>query len=593
MDYTWLDKLPRIEKGKIPEPVKYWALYAKSFYENFLGLIDNPRRLRKATVRKLEQLDDPEAKDALLFFFRIRRDELDGIQLWESLKSKYTKLLNESPDMIEADNLSKVRPGKNTLGLTEFQFPFGYFDGKMRVGKLMGIHPDIYNFYQDMQGFTGRMSMDYAGRVWISDKIISFWDYPPTKEKLLEIIKDIEEEFREKFKKPLYINPKDWYIEIIDKKLPRKPLHSFQFKDWDDAENATLIKVDDYKGSGEWSEEKRIGPHIAVPRGDFGSRHPKYQGRQKEKRYMYAESYVFESLDDFVLNEDMGTMKKFNFPRGIIKKMLGQGGWEGAGRGSDIEIVEVPKDAKKFSKVLKDDFHGGVISVDGEAKYFFIRKSERKFDLYDLDKIHKHEKKEYEDKKERERERKEREAQRAVQNENLNERRYYGYNYDPGNIGDYSGQGLAEFIQNLEGDVKVELIRSDKERKETQNKRRENRNFEDPLAYDRTSYGYGSIPKAQKDRYKKYATKKRLQIDKDVEDVKKATKEKITNNIDRALDEIIKDLRKGYGWAADTKKLGEEIMKGINLDEFKKLRAAYDAVEPGSGTKGGRDAAKA
>lgn len=595
MDYNWLDNLPRIEKEKISEPVKYWALYAKSFYENFLQHIDNPRRLKKATIRKLKQLNTPEEKDALLFFFRIRRDEIDGIPLWESLKSKYTQLIKESPDMIEADNLSLIRPGRNTLGLEEFQFPFGYYKGKMRVGKLRGLHPDIYNLYPDMEGFKGRMNMDYSGRVWIHDKIISFWDYPPTKEKLLEVIKDIEDEFREKFKQPLYINPKDWYIEIIDKRLRRDTYgEGLLWKDWNDAENAKLIKIDDYSGSGEWSEEKRSGPHIAVPRGDFGSRHPKYQGKQKEKRYMFAESYLMESFEEFkTLNENMGNLSRFNLPKRIIQKIMNYGGWDKPGQGSEVNVIEVPKDPKKFSKVLNQDaFAGAVISVDGEPKYFFKRESERKFELYDLDSIREYEKDEYEKKMERKREREERERKRQeAQNENLNERRrgYYG-GYDPGNKGSYSGQGLAEFIQGLEGDVTVELIGYDKPGAELRKARSETRQKEiDPLD---PGDSWGGASQSSQERYKKYATKKRLQIDKTVEDIKADVKEKIIENFDKVMDDIIDNLRRGYSWYGKPKELGEKLVQGIDLSKLEDLAAAYDAVEPG-GSRGGKEAAKA
>lgn len=593
MDYSWLDRLPRIDKSNIAEPAKYWALYAKSFYEDFLGLINNPRRLRKATIRKLDQLQKPEERDALLFFFRIRRDELDGIPLWESLKTKYIKLLKESPDMIEADNLSFIRPGKTHLGLEEFQFPFGYYGGKMRVGKLRGIHPDIYNLYPDMQGFKGRMNMEYSGRVWIYDKIISFWDYPPTKEELLKVIKDIEDEFREKFRQPLYINPKDWYIEIIDKRLRRNTYgEGLLWKDWNDAENATLVKIDDYKGSGEWSEEKRTGPHIAVPRGDFGSKHPKYQGKQKEKRYMFAEGYVFESLEDFVLNENMGNLARFNLPRRIIQKIMNYGGWDKPGQGSEVNVIEVPNDPKKFSKVLNQQgFAAGIISVDGEPKYFFRRESERKFELFDLDSIRKYERDEYERKMERKREREERERKsQESQNENLNERRRGYYNYDPGLKGSYSGQGLAEFIQGLEGDVTVELIGYDKPGAELRKSRSEIRQKEiDPLDPEA---GWGGASQSSEERYKKYATKKRLQIDKSVEDIKADVKEKILDNFDKVMDDIIDNLRRGYSWYGKPKELGEKLVQGVDLSKLEDLAAAYDAVEPGSG-KGGKEAAKA
>lgn len=586
MDYSWLDRLPKIDKENISEPAKYWALYARSFYENFLGLINNHRRLKKATVRKLEQLTNQEAKDALLFFYRIRRDELDGIPLWESLKNKYIRKLNESPDMIEADNLKEVKPGTDYLGLDEFQFPFGYYKGKMRVGKLRGIHPDIYNYYPDMQGFKGRMNMEYSGRAWIYDKIISIWDYPPSKEKLLEIIKDVEEEFREKFKQPLYINPNDWYIEVIDKKLGRKKFSLLQFKDWDTAERAKLIKIKDYKGSGEWDEEKKNIPHILspmmkkeTPKKGFGSANPKYLGKAKEKRYMYAEGYVYESLDEF-LNEELGTLKKFQLPQYLIDKIIrGPGGWtaERAGRESDVEEIENPGDYKNLLKTLKDPFNSGIISVDGIAKYFFYRESERKFKLYDIEEIRNHEEQKLQRKREREEREKQRRLEIETQNENLNERRFH--NYDPGDKGNYSTQGLAEFIKNLEGDVKVELIRSDEKREEKMKSRYEKRTSEiDPLEQPRSGYTR-DISKSQKERFKKYSAKKKIKVAKDLQEAKENLKKQIVDNLDKALEEIIDDVKRGYTFNISRDHMGKEIMSNVNLKEISELAELYSALK--------------
>lgn len=272
------DDLPRIEKSQIAEPYKFWALYAASFYERFFSLIHSKKLLKKAYLDRVRTLKNPEAIKALNFFYRIRRDELDGLPIWESK-------LFESPDMIEAENLRKIIPGKNTLDLTDFQVPFGYYKGKIRVGKINSVHPSIKMFYPDMEeeDFRGRTDMKYSGRIWPQEKIISFWDYPETHKALYDILSDIENEFYRKFKRPFTINPNNWYIEIVDKKLEGENFPKY-FMDWKNAENAILIPVKDYKGSDEWSEETKGTEHTKspilkdkkVPYG-FGSRNPKYK----------------------------------------------------------------------------------------------------------------------------------------------------------------------------------------------------------------------------------------------------------------------------------------------------------------------------
>ena len=251
--------LPRINRDEMVEPVKFWALYATSFYERLLGLADNKKQLKKAYNKKIKEIkSDYEATEALNFFYRIRREELDERNIWESL-------LLESPDGIEARNLSEVIPGTNTLDLTDFQIPFGYYDGKMRVGKLNGIHPSIKELYDDIErSVHSRLDLKYPGRLWIQDKVVSFWEYPKTKTELLKILSDVENEFFRMAKRPFTLNPNDWFIEIVDKRLAGDNFPEV-FGEWADAEDAILVPVKDYSGSDEWSEETKGKEHVQSP----------------------------------------------------------------------------------------------------------------------------------------------------------------------------------------------------------------------------------------------------------------------------------------------------------------------------------------
>lgn len=294
------EDLPRIEKEKIAEPYRFWALYATSFYERLFEPIQSKKLLKKAYNKKVKELAGNKfAIKALNFFYQIRRDELDGINLWESK-------LFESPDMIEARNLEKFFPGTHTLDLNDFQVPFGYFKGKMRLGQIKGVHPSIKMVYADMEGvpFNSRKDFHYSGRIWIKEKIISFWDYPETHKALYDVLTDIEHEFYKRFKQPLTINPNEWYIEIIDKRLEGENYGDF-FRDWSDAEDAILIPVKDYRGSGEWSEEKKEAEHIKSPllktkktSAGYGSKNPKYKPLAW-RQAMYQENLV-PSFKDFL-----------------------------------------------------------------------------------------------------------------------------------------------------------------------------------------------------------------------------------------------------------------------------------------------------
>ena len=288
----FLDDLPRVDKEKVASPAKFWALYAASFYENGFANISSIPRLKSLYNHKRKHIRNPEALAALNFFYRIRRDEINGDFMWESI-------LLESPDMIEARNLGKILPGVRNLDLTDLQVPFGYYNGKIRLGKINGIHPAIKDLYPDMADKKSyRQDLKYAGRIWIKDRVISFWEYPETHKALYDILSDIENEFPKQFKKHFTINPNNWYIEIVDKRLEGDNFPEY-FKDWKDAEDAILIPVRDYKGSGEWSEEQKGKEHVkspllkqnkAVPSG-FGSGASKYKPLAW-RQAMYAENLV-------------------------------------------------------------------------------------------------------------------------------------------------------------------------------------------------------------------------------------------------------------------------------------------------------------
>jgi len=306
--------------------------------------------------------------------------------------------------------------------------------------------------------------------------------------------------------------------------------------------------------------------------------------------------YVFESLDEF-LNEDLGTLQKFNLPQNLIQKIVGQHGYlsKVGGRESTISIIDDPTNYKNLLNSLKDDFTVVIISVNGEAKYLFQRESERKFNMFEIEVARKEEEAKLKRKKEsdeREKQRKlEREQREKEQNQNLSEARRRVEYHEPGGIGSYSVKDIIEKIKKLEGEgaeVLVEIIGGDPERSKKIEKRRQMRMGEDPL-YIETRY-YSAPSQSQQTRYKKYTTKKRLEIDKKIEAEKDKLRNQIIDNFDETIDSVIKSLRQGYSWYAKKDEIGKKLLDNVDLTSFKKLAAAYDAIEPGS-QKG--DSAKA
>lgn len=78
----------------------YWALYA-GFYEKLFQKIDNITDLKDAyNIRVKNSEFTGEAKDALTFFYRIRRDELDDPNFWDKVKENKEETMKLIPESL-------------------------------------------------------------------------------------------------------------------------------------------------------------------------------------------------------------------------------------------------------------------------------------------------------------------------------------------------------------------------------------------------------------------------------------------------------------------------------------------------------------
>jgi len=93
-----INEITRINRDTISGRYDHWALFGKSFYEDLFQKIDNREELQYVYNNRLnnKKLSGKE-KDALTFFYRIRRDELDNIFKWnESKKTIKAQYINEN-----------------------------------------------------------------------------------------------------------------------------------------------------------------------------------------------------------------------------------------------------------------------------------------------------------------------------------------------------------------------------------------------------------------------------------------------------------------------------------------------------------------
>jgi len=214
---------------------------------------------------------------------------------------------------------------------------FGYYENKLFMGDYATIHGNIPELIEivrkkereDGKTYVTRDIMDISGRLWENLKIISFWIYP-SKEEFPRVIKEIGESIG----LPDMYNDPEWRVEIIAKKLA-----DYDKNGWDNSEVKTdFISFKDYVGSSERSPEELAKPHIDSPmvkkakvKPGFGSLNPKYAGKEKEKRYMYAESLniikeelfgtnIYESTDHKELVKFI--YSEITFPEFLLEKLL-------------------------------------------------------------------------------------------------------------------------------------------------------------------------------------------------------------------------------------------------------------------------------
>lgn len=90
-----INEVTRMSREQMTSKVgqRYWALYA-SFYEKLFQKIDLLSDLKDAYNSRMKSGElTGEAKDAMTFFYRIRRDELDDPKFWNSVRENKKEIM--------------------------------------------------------------------------------------------------------------------------------------------------------------------------------------------------------------------------------------------------------------------------------------------------------------------------------------------------------------------------------------------------------------------------------------------------------------------------------------------------------------------
>ena len=143
--------------------------------------------------------------------------------------------LTEDPDTVDIENV--------WLNYRDFDSrPFVIYDMEVFVGKDSSeLHDFIISRISKKTGKTRdelKKELKFSGRIWIENKVISFWDYPRTKEMFYEILSQLEKKLNTK------IFNNNYQVEVYYYKKP------------------TLIPIENYNGENFKPKRK---PHNVSP----------------------------------------------------------------------------------------------------------------------------------------------------------------------------------------------------------------------------------------------------------------------------------------------------------------------------------------
>jgi len=104
-----IEEYEKITMRNVADPVKFWALYATSFYERLFKKIKNLKKLDEIYSSMYSKLKKEETKKALNFFYRLRKAELKGEFKWENKmkKSELRNIIKEEIKSVLTENAAK------------------------------------------------------------------------------------------------------------------------------------------------------------------------------------------------------------------------------------------------------------------------------------------------------------------------------------------------------------------------------------------------------------------------------------------------------------------------------------------------------
>jgi hypothetical protein len=187
----------------------------------------------------LEPIDNKEEKFNLLIYYKYTLQWRNIVTSYQDGLNKSTELLtklyfhNKNKRPILKESPDGVKIDKRKIMWFENQaYGFNYDP----LGNLM-VTPPGRSHYDSFK--LGREQMFNSGRLWLNDKIISFWEYP-TQNRMNTIIKDLEKYFK------IIIDKNEWMIEIVTDEYGKLVIKPYSGKMWEE-EVTKIIPLKNYE----------------------------------------------------------------------------------------------------------------------------------------------------------------------------------------------------------------------------------------------------------------------------------------------------------------------------------------------------------
>ena len=257
--------------------------------------------------------------------------------------------LEESPDRIYFPDGPPHYGKELDWGYGDNDFAFGYDRDtyELYISKPGSTHSSMVDIDNKVIMDVDRANLDYAGRIWTKDRIISFWEFPPT-HMIKEVLSDLEDRLKIKI-----LGVPDWKIETLEDMVDQDIPNEEDFH-WEDRAHSEMDKGVSFISPDEYSNLTNIQQRSAAE-------------RAKPHPFSPEKPIKGSGADKYSKQKPLAYRQALMRSEGIIREeLLGdyRSGWY---KKTPIEVYSNPKSIKRMGTSMRGvvDKEGNLYVADG------------------------------------------------------------------------------------------------------------------------------------------------------------------------------------------------------------------------------------